>query len=128
MKTLGRALCTLLAVSLLFCAVGCDLDIPQDNSTAAGIATTAVTTVTTTTTTAPTTTTTKVTTTTEATDTRQTTVKTTEATQKVEAMVWIPQSGTKYHSRSSCSNMKNPMHVSLSTAVSQGYTPCKKCC
>jgi len=43
------------------------------------------------------------------------------------SMVWIPQSGSKYHSRSSCSNMKNPSQVTQSDAESMGYEPCKKC-
>ena len=42
-------------------------------------------------------------------------------------MVWIPKSGSKYHSRSSCSNMKNPVEVGISYALSKGYTACKKC-
>ncbi|MBE6738846.1 MAG: hypothetical protein E7565_00845 [Ruminococcaceae bacterium] len=42
--------------------------------------------------------------------------------------VWIPQSGKKYHSKSTCSNMKNPRQVSKSEAESMGYTPCSKCC
>ena len=42
-------------------------------------------------------------------------------------MVWIPNSGAKYHKSASCSGMKNPSHVSLSTAKARGYTPCKKC-
>ena len=42
-------------------------------------------------------------------------------------MVWIPKSGSKYHSRSNCSNMKNPTQVSRSEAISRGYEPCKKC-
>lgn len=41
--------------------------------------------------------------------------------------VWIPNSGKKYHSRSTCSGMKNPTLVSKSYAESMGYTPCKKC-
>lgn len=41
--------------------------------------------------------------------------------------VWIPQSGSKYHSTSSCSGMKNPKQVSLSEAQSKGYTACKRC-
>ncbi len=43
------------------------------------------------------------------------------------AMVWIPQSGQKYHSKQSCSNMKNPSQVTLETAINWGYTACKKC-
>lgn len=41
--------------------------------------------------------------------------------------VWIPKSGSKYHSSPSCSNMKDPTQVSLSTAIAEGYTACKKC-
>lgn len=42
-------------------------------------------------------------------------------------MVWIPQSGSKYHSTSSCSGMKDPRQVTLTQAQSRGYTPCKRC-
>ena len=42
-------------------------------------------------------------------------------------MVWIPSSGTKYHSRSSCSNMKNPSQITKEQAERRGYTPCSKC-
>lgn len=41
--------------------------------------------------------------------------------------VWISASGSKYHSRSGCSNMKHPTEVSISSAISRGYTACKKC-
>ena len=45
-----------------------------------------------------------------------------------EEMVWIPTNGgTKYHSRASCSNMKDPQQVPLSEAKAQGFTPCKRC-
>ena len=44
-----------------------------------------------------------------------------------EEMVWIPKTGSKYHNRSSCSNMKNPSQVTKSQAISWGYEPCKKC-
>ncbi len=71
------------------------------------------------------TTTKKTTTTTMAATT--TTTKTTTTTTKVEALVWIPQSGTKYHKHEGCSNMKNPSQVSQSEAENRGYTPCKKC-
>ena len=74
-----------------------------------------------------TTTTKKVTTKKPTTTTREEVVITTPVVEEVEQMVWIPQSGKKYHSHSSCSNMKNPSHVSLSKAESMGYTPCKKC-
>ncbi len=46
---------------------------------------------------------------------------------ETEDMVWIPQSGSKYHSTSSCSNMKNPSQVSKSEAIDMGYEPCKRC-
>lgn len=46
---------------------------------------------------------------------------------KTEEQVWIPKTGKKYHKKSSCSNMKNPEKVSLSTAKERGYTACKKC-
>lgn len=42
-------------------------------------------------------------------------------------MVYIPKTGKKYHSNSSCSNMKKPSCVTLGEAQSRGYTPCKKC-
>lgn len=42
-------------------------------------------------------------------------------------MVWVPQSGSKYHSTSSCSGMKNPSQVTKAEAERQGYTPCKRC-
>lgn len=49
-------------------------------------------------------------------------------TEAQEEYVWIPQSGKgKYHSRSSCSNMKNPQQVTLSEAESRGLDPCKRC-
>lgn len=44
-----------------------------------------------------------------------------------ETMVWIPKSGSKYHSNPSCSNMKNPSQVSIDTAIARGYAPCSKC-
>lgn len=42
-------------------------------------------------------------------------------------MVWIPSSGSKYHSSSSCSNMKNPTQVTKEEAEKLGYEPCKRC-
>ena len=47
---------------------------------------------------------------------------------KTEEMVWIPtHGGKKYHSKSTCSNMKDPEKVTLSNAKKQGFTACKKC-
>ncbi len=43
-------------------------------------------------------------------------------------LVWVPvNGGKKYHSSSSCSNMKEPMQVTIDTAVANGYTACKRC-
>lgn len=47
--------------------------------------------------------------------------------QPQEQMVWVSQSGSKYHSNSSCSNMKNPTQITISEAKNQGLEPCKKC-
>lgn len=44
-----------------------------------------------------------------------------------ERMVWIPRTGSKYHSKSTCSNMKNPRQVTISEAIRLGYEPCSKC-
>ena len=47
--------------------------------------------------------------------------------EKTEPTVWIPRSGSRYHSHSGCSRMKNPSKVPISKAISRGYTPCGKC-
>ena len=44
-----------------------------------------------------------------------------------EPMVWIPNSGKKYHSKETCSNMKGPRLVTISEAKRLGYTQCSKC-
>ena len=49
------------------------------------------------------------------------------ASDQNDIMVWIPSSGSKYHSKSTCSNMADPKHVSLSTAQKAGFEPCKRC-
>ncbi len=42
--------------------------------------------------------------------------------------VWVPTNGgRKYHRKSSCSKMIDPMQVTVETAVANGFTPCKKC-
>lgn len=41
--------------------------------------------------------------------------------------VWIPKTGKKYHSTSTCSGMKGPRKVTLSYAKSHGYGKCSKC-
>ena len=52
--------------------------------------------------------------------------ETTGQTEYVEK-VWIPNSGSKYHRTSSCSNMDSPREVSKAEAERMGYTPCKRC-
>ncbi len=44
-------------------------------------------------------------------------------------MVWITSTGNgkTYHNDPECSNMKNPIKVTLKEAESQGKRPCKKC-
>lgn len=45
-----------------------------------------------------------------------------------ENLVWVPtKGGKKYHSYSGCSNMIDPIQVSVETAVKNGFTPCKRC-
>lgn len=44
-----------------------------------------------------------------------------------ETMVWIPASGSRYHSNPDCSGMNNPTQVPLSTAQARGYTACGRC-
>lgn len=44
-----------------------------------------------------------------------------------ETMVWISRTGSCYHSKQSCSNMKNPTQVTLSKAQGMNKKPCKKC-
>ena len=56
------------------------------------------------------------------------TVQTVSTGKKTEQMVWIPtHGGKKYHSKSTCSNMKDPEKVTLSEAKAEGFTACKKC-
>lgn len=66
--------------------------------------------------------------------TRNTTAKKVSNTKKnsskqtsSSSYVWIPRTGSKYHSRSSCSNMRSPSKVKKSEAIRRGYTPCSKC-
>jgi hypothetical protein len=45
-----------------------------------------------------------------------------------ETLVWIPTNGgKKYHSKSSCSKMKNPIQVTKTEAINRGFEPCGKC-
>lgn len=50
------------------------------------------------------------------------------APEQGENLVWIPTNGgTKYHTSAKCCNMKNPIQVTLETALANGFTPCKRC-
>lgn len=44
-----------------------------------------------------------------------------------EEMVYVSRTGECYHSRSNCSNMKDPSYVTVSEAEAMGRRPCKKC-
>lgn len=62
--------------------------------------------------------------------TEKTTQKSTEksATPSSGTMVWVPtKGGTRYHSKATCSNMKNPKQVTVAQAQSQGFSQCKRC-
>lgn len=51
----------------------------------------------------------------------------TETSSGSGSLVWISQTGSKYHSNSSCSNMNSPQQVSVEEAEALGLTPCRKC-
>ena len=56
-------------------------------------------------------------------------IDTSSADDSYGTMVWLSETGTKYHSYSSCGNM-NPAkarQVSESSAKAQGYQACKNC-
>ena len=45
-----------------------------------------------------------------------------------EDMVWVPTNGgTKYHSKSTCSNMIDPVQIPKSEAKARNYEPCGRC-
>ena len=44
-----------------------------------------------------------------------------------KTMVWIAGNGTKYHRKSTCSNMESPQQIELEQAISWGYEACKRC-
>lgn len=46
---------------------------------------------------------------------------------KGETIVYVDQSSKKYHSKPTCSGMKNAKGIPLSQAKKK-YTACKKCC
>ena len=43
------------------------------------------------------------------------------------SMVYISQTGSKYHSNPNCSNMKSPSQISLEEAQNMGLEPCSRC-
>lgn len=57
------------------------------------------------------------------------TVKDTESSsnQPDNNMVWIDDTGKKYHNKPTCSNMDAPYQVSREKAISMGKDACKKC-
>lgn len=54
---------------------------------------------------------------------------TTETAQNINIcqMVWIPRTGTKYHSYAGCCGMDNPDEVTIIQAKAMGYTACSNC-
>lgn len=61
------------------------------------------------------------------TPTAPTVAPTVPPTQPITNMVYVTQTGTKYH-RSGCQYLSaNPIAISLSEAQAQGYTPCSVC-
>lgn len=42
-------------------------------------------------------------------------------------IVWVTESGEKYHVTSKCSNMKHAYQLSCDEAEEKGYEPCKRC-
>ena len=58
-------------------------------------------------------------------NTKEETIK--EDTAENDEMVWIPNSGSRYHNKSTCSSMKNPTKVTRQEAEDLGYTPCGRC-
>ena len=48
-------------------------------------------------------------------------------TEPGERRVWLPSSGTKYHSNKNCSGMNAIRQVTVDEALALGYEPCSKC-
>lgn len=44
-----------------------------------------------------------------------------------EILFWISKTGKRYHSKPDCSNMKNPLQVTINEAEIRDYTPCMRC-
>lgn len=51
----------------------------------------------------------------------------TPAAEPQEQMVWISQSGGRYHRDADCSGMNYPTQVALTEAQSRGLTACERC-
>ena len=124
-----KKLLALSLVVLMLLATGCTADLSDTNSTASTTTTTEATTTTTETTT--TTTTILPTIVTTKLDDIVITMAPTTITQPTSAgeqLVWIPtRGGTKYHNDNTCSQMIEPMEVTLSYALEEGFTACKRC-
>ena len=45
-----------------------------------------------------------------------------------DIFVYVTESGSKYHSKPNCSDMKDPKKLSLAEAEALNYAPCKRCC
>ena len=50
-----------------------------------------------------------------------------ENSQEYDPIVWVTDNGSRYHSSSTCSGMKDPSALTLSQAQELGYTACSKC-
>lgn len=50
-----------------------------------------------------------------------------QTSEAAEQVVYGTKSGKRYHKTPSCSNMKDPIEMTLSEAQSRGLTPCKRC-
>lgn len=50
-----------------------------------------------------------------------------DSNEEKDAVVWVTESGSKYHSKPSCSGMKSPQEITLEEAEKEGYEPCKRC-
>ncbi len=48
-------------------------------------------------------------------------------TQYNGATVWVSLRGKKYHSKPTCSSMKEPVELTVDEATARGYTPCSRC-
>ena len=44
-----------------------------------------------------------------------------------DAIVYVPATGARFHSRPLCGNMKTPREVTRASAESMGYTRCGNC-